>query len=197
MSGRLLVLILILSTIWSLWPVVLASSKPARRMKSIHISYSFGSSPLVSILSHLHQNPRQMPPSIIFIYSGRRGISGSLSSILFLDRLRELFAQKNILSSRSLELFYTGSNFPEPHFEEERNMTAMSQKFQVASMHPQKIWFRRLTEKDLLNAVGPADKRGGTVAYICGPPSMTDWAVAKLKGAEGMREQRVLCEKWW
>jgi len=64
-------------------------------------------------------------------------------------------------------------------------------------MRPQRIWFRRFSEEDLLNAIGPVEKRGGTVAYICGPPTMTDWAVAKLKGAEGMLEQRVLCEKWW
>lgn len=64
-------------------------------------------------------------------------------------------------------------------------------------MHPQRIWFRRFAEEDLLNAVGPVEQRAGTVAYICGPPAMTDWAVTRLKGAEGMLEQRVLCEKWW
>lgn len=151
----------------------------------------------MSMLSHLHQNPRQMPPSIKLIYSARSGTSGSLGSILFLDRLRKLFAQKNTYSNRSLDLFYTGPIQSEPQSDEERNMTSVSQKLRMVSMYPQRIWFRRFTEEDLLDAVGPAGKRGGTVAYVCGPPSMTDWAVAKLKGAEGMCEQRVLCEKWW
>lgn len=176
---------------------MLASSKPVCLIQFTHIPYSSGNSPLVSILSHLHQNPLQMPPAIKLIYSGRRGTSGSLGSILFLDRIRKLFAQKHISSNRSLELFYTSPTSSESQSEEERNTTSVSQKLQVASMHPQRIWFRRFTEYDLLAAIGPAEERAGTVAYICGPPAMTDWAVAKLKGAEGMREQRVLCEKWW
>jgi len=147
---------------------------------------------LISILSHLHQHPLQMPPSIRLIYSARKGTSGSLSSILFLDRIRKLFARKNVSSDRSLELFCTYSTLTEPQNQWERNKSSDSY-----FMRPQRIWFRRFSEEDLLNAIGPVEKRGGTVAYICGPPTMTDWAVAKLKGAEGMLEQRVLCEKWW
>ena len=56
---------------------------------------------------------------------------------------------------------------------------------------------RRFEEQDLIDAVGPVEDRGKVVAYVCGPPPMTDWAVEVLKGAEGMGEERVLCEKWW
>ncbi|KAK4694762.1 hypothetical protein P7C71_g2871, partial [Lecanoromycetidae sp. Uapishka_2] len=59
------------------------------------------------------------------------------------------------------------------------------------------VEFRRFKERDLELALGPVDERKGTVAYVCGPPAMTDWAVGVLRGAEGMAEKRVLCEKWW
>ena len=64
-------------------------------------------------------------------------------------------------------------------------------------MHPHKLWGRRFTKQDLLNAVGPVETRSRTVAYVCGPPVMTDWAVAKLGEFEGMDRTRVFCEKWW
>ena len=57
--------------------------------------------------------------------------------------------------------------------------------------------FHRFMEGDLEEALGPVEEREGVVVYVCGPPGMTDWAVAKLKGAVGMRSERVLCEKWW
>ena len=56
---------------------------------------------------------------------------------------------------------------------------------------------RRMTEADLLDALGPIDERHGVVAYVCGPPAMTDWAVDTLKVAEGMEAARIFCEKWW
>lgn len=57
--------------------------------------------------------------------------------------------------------------------------------------------YGRIEQGDLLDALGPVEGRGGIVAYVCGPPAMTDWAVGKLKKAEGMAEERVFCEKWW
>lgn len=61
----------------------------------------------------------------------------------------------------------------------------------------QNIEFRRFQEKDLETALGPVAERESVVAYVCGPPPMTDWAVDVLGKAEGMDERRVLCEKWW
>ena len=57
--------------------------------------------------------------------------------------------------------------------------------------------FGRSGEKDLINAIGPVVGRKGVVAYVCGPPPLTDWAVEVLRLAEGMDKERVLCEKWW
>ena len=48
-----------------------------------------------------------------------------------------------------------------------------------------------------MTALGPEAERENTVAYVCGPPSMTDWAVSVLSRSEGMEDKRVLCEKWW
>lgn len=61
----------------------------------------------------------------------------------------------------------------------------------------QTIEFRRFEEKDLETALGPIAERESTVAYVCGPLPMTDWAVEVLRTSKGMDEKRVLCEKWW
>ena len=57
--------------------------------------------------------------------------------------------------------------------------------------------YRRIDERDLEAALGPVGEREGVVAYVCGPPTMTDWAVAALRRAEGVIPERILCEKWW
>lgn len=57
--------------------------------------------------------------------------------------------------------------------------------------------YRRMTNDDLLASVGPIKERKDVIAYICGPPAMTDWAVGTLSGIEGMRSDNVFCEKWW
>ena len=61
----------------------------------------------------------------------------------------------------------------------------------------QTIEYRRFDANDLLAALGPIEERGKVVAYVCGTPVMSDWAVDVLKGSIGMDEKRVLCEKWW
>ena len=58
-------------------------------------------------------------------------------------------------------------------------------------------YYRRITEEDLCDALGSISEREQAVAYVCGPPVMTDWAVERLRDAEGMSSERVLCEKWW
>ena len=59
------------------------------------------------------------------------------------------------------------------------------------------IEYRRFEASDLETALGPVEERKGVVAYVCGPPSMTDWAVGVLDRSEGMDQKRVLREKWW
>ena len=70
---------------------------------------------------------------------------------------------------------------------------------------PNSSYARRLSEADLFSAIdgykkgiyGPEHDRQGTVALVCGPPTMTDSIVGVLRRQPGMAENRVLCEKWW
>lgn len=86
-----------------------------------------------------------------------------------------------------------------PQARKEKPLSVISER--IRDMHyvgeHQNIEYRRFEEKDLHAALGPVAEREKVVAYVCGPPSMTDWAVGVLKGAIGMDESRVLCEKWW
>lgn len=54
-----------------------------------------------------------------------------------------------------------------------------------------------MKHEDALHALGPVGQRDSTMAYVCGPRDMTDEVVDLLRGAEGMTEERVRCEKWW
>ena len=56
---------------------------------------------------------------------------------------------------------------------------------------------RRIEHRDLMECLGPEEGRRNTVAYVCGPPKMTDEFVEVFGKATGMEEKRVLCEKWW
>lgn len=69
---------------------------------------------------------------------------------------------------------------------------------------PNRTLSRRLHEADLKkvldgykDAHGAEHTRSRTVAYVCGPPMMTDSLVAFLQQQPGMAKERVLCEKWW
>ena len=55
----------------------------------------------------------------------------------------------------------------------------------------------RWTHRELVEALGEEGERENTMAYVCGPPQMTDEAVEVLKRAPGMKENQVFCEKWW
>lgn len=58
---------------------------------------------------------------------------------------------------------------------------------------------RRMTVEDVRGVVCGDDgkAREGTVCYVCGPKGMTDEFVEGVKGFEGMKEQDVMCERWW
>lgn len=143
------------------------------------------------------------PRHIQFLYSAKKGPAGKASSILFLERLCSIF--KSDLANeaaqfenmhRAFKLFITNASLPKDHREEER-VQAKSLMWDTDHIGNKNIEYRRLDERDLEIALGPVDKRKGIVAYVCGPPAMTDWAVRVLRESEGMKEQQVLCEKWW
>lgn len=62
---------------------------------------------------------------------------------------------------------------------------------------------RRMTLEDVRRVsrqfAGPegTEEARDLVFYVCGPKSMTDEFVEGIKRFEGVREEDVLCEKWW
>ncbi|KAH9910056.1 NADH-cytochrome b-5 reductase [Xylariomycetidae sp. FL2044] len=162
------------------------------------------------------------------------------SRILFLDRLVSIFASGRVKGR--LQLFLTpppqppssttrpsgnGSDaertttpaeeeegvihiiphpHPHPHPEAEEQ-EVVKQETEVPFLR------RRLTLRDVDDAIGGAQNRGSAAVYVCGVPTMTDDLVARLvakeeeedlgegegegKGGLGMEPCRVLCEKWW
>ncbi|KAE8445378.1 hypothetical protein EG329_013500 [Mollisiaceae sp. DMI_Dod_QoI] len=106
-------------------------------------------------------------------------------SILFMRRLAETF--KTLGEKGELRVFLTGGDGAEDE----------SGEFFKIDGETIKARKRRITDDDLIEALGPAEERGNTVCYICGVPSMTDEFVGKARKAEGMLEENILFEKWW
>ena len=154
---------------------------------------------MTSILTHLHQYPDQSPPSVTLLYSAKRGPSGALNSILFFKRLSKIFSQENVSSNLSFELFVTDSPVSRFHSPKDPDKPVVQATYRKSTSREEgmRVWYRRFTKEDLINALGPVSDRNGTLAYVCGPPPMTDWAVETMRAAEGMDQDRVLCEKWW
>ena len=117
-----------------------------------------------------------------------------------MDRIHDLFKADLPQRRHHYTVFCTDPStlHPTRHTEEMRLnvIRKQSKDLQYVGEH-QTIEFRRFEEKDLEIALGPVAERGSIVAYVCGPPKMTDWAVDVLKRSEGMNQEKVLCEKWW
>lgn len=124
---------------------------------------------MISIVSHLHHT-NSMPRSVEFIYAAKM----TDGDILFADRLLHIASARR--EQLKLRFFLTGAGGHQ--------------------LRGPAISYRRLTSKDVLEALGESD-REQTVCYVCGPPQMTDELVEFLRGQQGMSADRVLCEKWW
>ena len=164
------------------------------------------SSPLISILTHLATTFETLP-SINFLYTTRLDPSAtSYSSILFLDRLCKIYTTLDP-ERCSLGLYLTS---PSPL--QDTKLLVLTQtllEWYLASLRLQEdsnfpsdnkhitMYPRRISYGDLDSALGPIKERSGVLAYVCGPPEMTDEIVGVLKASEGMSAERVLCEKWW
>ena len=143
-------------------------------------------SPLISILSHLHREAI-LPQCVQFLYSTRQ-TSPSQSSILFYDRLRKIFGQ-SAEPDHQLTLFQTAATSDKATQVQEQGMGQATENVFLKNV--------RMSGEDMELALGPVNRRGEVLAYVCGPPVMTDWAVATLRAAQGMKSEQVLCEKWW
>jgi hypothetical protein len=78
-------------------------------------------------------------------------------------------------------------------------ISATSQKeIDGAADLPEHVKLGRIEKNDLEAAIGEdRSVRQATVAYVCGPPAMTDQFVDFLSSRDGMDKRKVLCEKWW
>ncbi|KAF7881952.1 uncharacterized protein EAF02_006640 [Botrytis sinoallii] len=103
-------------------------------------------------------------------------------AILFLDRLQEIFKERE---QWDLRLFATGS----PHNTTELLKT--NAKSNIETHH------RRISNNDIDLALGTMEERPQTIVYICGPPTMTDSMVSYIRNLPGIDPSRVLYEKWW
>lgn len=147
----------------------------------------------MSILSHIHAGPSPFLPSVHLLYSSRLPSSGDQASILFLPRLHSIF-KSSTATGWKLQLYLTTPNTPVASEAPAYVSSSERPEQQIAN---QELHHRRMKHKDALNALGSVGERGGTMAYVCGPRDMTDEMVELLRGAEGMAEDRVRCEKWW
>ena len=147
----------------------------------------------MSILSHLSNEPVIRPLSVRILYT-TRPLTGRLGDILFYTRIRGLLSAKESVQW-TLDLYLTG---PPPASERpEAGESGDIKDEEKTGAEGVSIHRRRITHEDLLAATGPVEGRKGVVAYVCGPARMTDEFVNVLQTAEGMSEERVLCEKWW
>ena len=141
-------------------------------------------SPLISIFSHIYSQPALQPEQIRFLYTSR-GTSQTVNEVLFYPRIQNSLAARPS-PNRKVELYLTqpsnASHGGESHGGPTEGVSVRN---------------RRISHEDLINALGPTKERNEVVAYVCGPATMTDEFVDVLQTAEGMTEDRVLCEKWW
>lgn len=143
----------------------------------------------MSIFAHLIRGPEaERPREIHFVYGTKAG-DGDFEpeKVLFLTRLMGLCAQAGDVANVTLRMFLTG-----------KGSLGRIEGGKV----PEQTFVRRIGKEDLVEAVdgyrrGVERDRRNTVCYVCGPPRMTDETVEFLKGLEGMKEENVLCEKWW
>lgn len=137
------------------------------------------------MLSHLAQPEQQAtrPEIVKLLYSTRLAGDG-LDQVLFFSRLKQVFENlnKNKVHSNTLDIHITDNKAISDH----------------SSSDPWlKLHNDRITHQLLVSSLGPAsDRKDSVVAYVCGPPAMTDEIFNVLQAQEGMKE-RVFCEKWW
>lgn len=132
--------------------------------------------------------------------------------MLFLNRLGSLFASKPFSQGLEGQNPYKLAVFLTPAVHSEvsesqsealecqrriaKQQTIKQARIRSAGVH---VETRRIVDADLLSSLEEMSEqdRKGIVAYVCGPPLLTDWAVNVLRMVKGMVGEKVLCEKWW
>lgn len=171
------------------------SAEEAREIKRVvFVAGGVGVNPIMSMLEHLHLESHSMPdrmPSQRLLY-GTRAKSGE--AILFYEHIARMLQDQKRESRRAYEsnfgakLYLTGSAYWTPD-----EVSGYEKLKNDLIQHN----YGRIKLADILDALGPREGRKNTVAYVCGPPEMTDEFVEELSKADGMSPNQVLCEKWW
>jgi ferredoxin-NADP reductase len=148
--------------------------------KVVFVAGGVGVNPLISMLSYIAEGHERDAVDVSFLYASKLPSSGSLSDIVFLDRITQFFGEGKVKGDVKLYVTAAGNT--------------MSQETRYINGAQVEIQPRRLTVADVKAAMGGEDSEG-TVVYVCGPPPMTDELVEKL--AAVMDSRRVLTERWW
>ncbi|KAK2630344.1 hypothetical protein QTJ16_001164 [Diplocarpon rosae] len=170
------------------WPPLAIPRGGIRRV--VFVAGGVGINPLISMLTSIVEEEEEEERERIgsregarpglqvrFLYSVRSSPEGAGGGeVLFLSRLRSLC--KTLGEKGSLRFFVTGEG-------------------EVMNAGDLSIKRRRMTDRDVEDALGDVEERSGTVCYVCGVPGMTDEFVEIARQAEGMDGTRVLSEKWW
>jgi ferredoxin-NADP reductase len=171
------------------WPPELHLRGGLRRV--VFVAGGVGINPLMSMLSSIAETKAmagslELGFEVILLYTTR--LPPSVSQILFLSRLKKVFNDLGL--NGTLKLFLTGE------IEAVENLMEDSLGL---GLHNTNMSFhrRRINGQDLDLALGEPETRSGTVAYVCGVPSMTDGFVEKIRVAQGMEKENILFEKWW
>lgn len=175
----------------------------------------------MSIINHIHQDPESLPRNLELLYTHRLPFTppemegapvDPSDSVLFLERLRSLFASRPFSQGPDGQNAYRFTLFLTSSMDskvKETPLEALESQERITKQHTNKeahihlvgvpLEHRRVVDADLLDSVKDMteQERKGIVAYVCGPPSMTDWAVGTLRKIPGVVGERVLCEKWW
>lgn len=155
-----------------------------------------GINPIMSMLEHLHLESllKQSEIHEVRLLYGARAREGE--AIVFYDRIAGILNKYKTSAPDApladcdyrMAMYLTGGSTWSPN-----GVSALDRLDTDHVDHK----YQRITHTDLMEALGPVAVRRHTVAYICGPPKMTDEFVDILTRVEGMDSRRVLCEKWW
>ena len=171
-------------------PPTLNREECAGIQRAVFIAGGVGINPIMSMLSAMHEaGPNRlggMVKEVRVLYTARpekNTQTGEDEAILFAKRLRGIADH--------------WKDHEQVNFRYTQFITGITSERIDQPPGAQSTQYRRITQRDLDDAMGPEGQREHTVVYVCGLPAMTDEFVDYLKRAPGMDEKRVLCEKWW
>ncbi|KAL3476380.1 hypothetical protein BJX99DRAFT_258510 [Aspergillus californicus] len=165
---------------------------------AVFVAGGVGMNPLISMLSHLHNNDETTglyhpSLSIHILYSSKLPDAATpesaLKQVLFLPRLREIIRSQSQFHRLdiTLDLFLS-------------NLDSQSSPLLDQPPNDLTIHLRRINQDDLRKAVFGTNVQttpSETVCYVCGPPQMTDVVVDTLSKQLDGQTDRIFFEKWW